>query len=989
MECNKEEAVRAKSMAERKMENKDFFGARKIAIKAQNLYPQLENISQLIMVCDVHCSAANKVRGTEMDWYGILKLEPTADEVLIKKQFRKFALVLHPDKNKFAGATDAFKLIGEAQGVLLDRDKRKIHDMKCKPAAVNGASKQASRPSNVRRPPGPDNTSFNANKQSQQAPQTTQGGIYGNRPTFWTACPFCSVRYQYYRDVLNKILTCQSCGKSFTGYEITARAAPQNNWSQPVFPTQTAANNPAPSKVGSHSNFGNSTVKVELRGNCDTGNTRFSDAAQGSKLNEKHGDVPMDARQKRKAEKSQTRVNMNGKKRRKLSDSSESCNTETSSESEEEVSIKIDGLYSEQPPRRSSRSKRNVSYNENINDDNDTVEPTEANKSRDPSQPTKEAVEDGSPKQDPPGINRSTGLDGHLDENDKEAKTAFDIKTEMKSEKEPSEVAEKEPEVYEYPDPDFNDFDKDREETCFAAGQIWAIYDTQDAMPRFYAQIRKVLRPKFKLRITWLEPDPDDKDEIKWVEEDLPVSCGKYKHGSSENTEDHQMFSHLVSWEKGNRRDAYKIYPRKGETWAIFKNWDINWSSDPDNNRKYEYEFVEVLSEYANGTAISVVYLGKIKGYVCLFCRAEQEGVDIFEISAKELYRFSHRVPSFQLKGDERKDIPKGSFELDPACLPINLREIDPPATENVKIEKTHPLGSCTTFTTDFVEPIPKVNVNVSKNEAEGRNQSGDRVEISSDEEDQKLKSDANCNMFDKPPEDTDPPEEAYEIPDPEFYNFDGDKSIEKFEIGQVWALYSDEDGLPKYYGKIKNIELLPKHKLHILWLRVGSTPNDMIQWTDKKMLVTCGKFKLTKSKPSPYTNTASFSHEVRVKENVKDEYVILPRKGEVWALYKNWNAGMKCSDLENCEYDIVEVDEEHSSGISVLNLEVVDGFKSVFRVQVKGKSPSRTKIPANELFRFSHQIPAFRLTDERGGSLRGYIELDPAALPFHWFCSD
>jgi curved DNA-binding protein CbpA len=30
---------------------------------------------------------------------------------MIKKQYRKFALQLHPDKNKFSGAEAAFKLI--------------------------------------------------------------------------------------------------------------------------------------------------------------------------------------------------------------------------------------------------------------------------------------------------------------------------------------------------------------------------------------------------------------------------------------------------------------------------------------------------------------------------------------------------------------------------------------------------------------------------------------------------------------------------------------------------------------------------------------------------------------------------------------------------------------------------------------------------------------------------------------------------------------
>ncbi|KAH7835958.1 hypothetical protein Vadar_031440 [Vaccinium darrowii] len=65
MDCNKEEAIRAKQIAENKMQNKDFSGARKIAIKVQQLYPDLENISQMIMVCDVHCASEHKVCGDD------------------------------------------------------------------------------------------------------------------------------------------------------------------------------------------------------------------------------------------------------------------------------------------------------------------------------------------------------------------------------------------------------------------------------------------------------------------------------------------------------------------------------------------------------------------------------------------------------------------------------------------------------------------------------------------------------------------------------------------------------------------------------------------------------------------------------------------------------------------------------------------------------------------------------------------------------------
>ncbi|CAA2971402.1 Hypothetical predicted protein [Olea europaea subsp. europaea] len=68
------------------MGKNDFEGARKFALKAQNLYPKLENITQ------------------------------------------RLAFVLHPDKNRFPGAEAAFKLIVEANLVLSRPVKRYSFD---------------------------------------------------------------------------------------------------------------------------------------------------------------------------------------------------------------------------------------------------------------------------------------------------------------------------------------------------------------------------------------------------------------------------------------------------------------------------------------------------------------------------------------------------------------------------------------------------------------------------------------------------------------------------------------------------------------------------------------------------------------------------------------------------------------------------------------------------------------------------------------------
>ncbi|KAL0873772.1 hypothetical protein Bca101_023477 [Brassica carinata] len=130
MECNKDEAIRAMDIAKRKVTENDYSGAKTFAVKAQNLYPQLDGLKQVLMLIDVYISAGNKINGGEPDWYGVLGVDPLADDGAVKKQYRKLALLLHPDKNKCEGAEGAFKLISEAWSLLSDKVKRIAFDQK-------------------------------------------------------------------------------------------------------------------------------------------------------------------------------------------------------------------------------------------------------------------------------------------------------------------------------------------------------------------------------------------------------------------------------------------------------------------------------------------------------------------------------------------------------------------------------------------------------------------------------------------------------------------------------------------------------------------------------------------------------------------------------------------------------------------------------------------------------------------------------------------
>ncbi|KAM3290485.1 hypothetical protein P3S67_018774 [Capsicum chacoense] len=171
-----------------------------------------------------------------------------------------------------------------------------------------------------------------------------------------------------------------------------------------------------------------------------------------------------------------------------------------------------------------------------------------------------------------------------------------------------------------------------------------------------------------------------------WVREELPVSCGKFRRGSSKYTSDRLIFSHQVQCEK-DESGLYIIYPRKGETWALFKDWDIRWS------RKYKYEIVEVLSEFVGDAGIQVGYLAKVAGFISLFQRTSLTLAGAFFVKQEELYKFSHRIPS-KMSRTEREGVPVGSFELDPASLPLNPSDIWCPriVEEELRTRKSEPV---------------------------------------------------------------------------------------------------------------------------------------------------------------------------------------------------------------------------------------------------------------------------------------------------------
>ncbi|KAL0393188.1 UNVERIFIED_CONTAM: Chaperone protein DnaJ [Sesamum radiatum] len=473
---NKDEAILTKHAALEKMENRDFRGARKYAVRAQELCHDLDNVMQMILVCDVHCSAAEVVCEDEMDWYKILDVEATADEASIRRQYNRLALG-HPEKTGFQRAVDAFRLIREAKAVLTDNEKRSLYDARRKAKMDWG-------------------TMF------------LQGGVLGD-------------------DAEN------------TGGENVERRVKRSKSSK---------------------SFSVAEQEVDAQGNDK--NSRPN--VRGPKLNELNG----------------TRRMRNSKKRATAA-SSEAGTLGERAESMGGRNVGSDGLEIACRVKwpKAERSSNIAAQEVDI----------QGKKRRNTA---KFASKNKEPANSAPGI--SSGL-----------------------------------KILEYPASEFNDFDKNRAKTCFKPGQIWAAYDTLNVMPRFYALINTVTSEDFRLHITWLEPHPDDDEETRWLVQGLPASCGKFRLGDSETIDAHEIFSHIVSWKKRiSLRNMYEVYPRKGETWALFKNWDIGWYRDPESHKAYEFELVEILTDYCCGVGVHVGFLGKIEGFSSIFSRKNSQGMD-------------------------------------------------------------------------------------------------------------------------------------------------------------------------------------------------------------------------------------------------------------------------------------------------------------------------------------------------------------------------
>ena len=77
---------------------------------------------------------------------------------------------------------------------------------------------------------------------------------------------------------------------------------------------------------------------------------------------------------------------------------------------------------------------------------------------------------------------------------------------------------------------------------------------------------------------------------------------------------------------------------------------------------------------------------------------------------------------------------------------------------------------------------------------------------------------------------------------------------------------------MPRYYGQIKKIDLLPASVLHVAWSYAFPVPKSKIRWNNKTMPTGCGLFKFWSTKLNKYVVTKNIWHTI-VAEPLKMVY--------------------------------------------------------------------------------------------------------------------
>ncbi|KAJ4813503.1 DNAJ heat shock N-terminal domain-containing family protein [Rhynchospora pubera] len=610
------EAIRALEIAQKRLLNHDYAGAKEMALRANKLFP-LYNNSQILAVREVHCSAQLMVNGL-YDWYKVIQVEPLADEITIRKQYYKLAALLHPDKNKMPGAKAAFKLVREANRTLSDQAKRIMYHHKRKRAFSTEGPQQSIKTNTT------PNSCSNLNRANKLRPQQLpQLQPHKGPPQQFTGQQqpqqSDSYRFTYVRRVKG------------TARILMANAPPRLNLeNQP----QQFTGQQQPQQEPYRFTY---VRRVRDITRYNAGGFRKPDSNCPSMSN------------------SNSRSTIIGQRGKSVSaDISHNPNPCSKSNFSLDVNQRGDAegtdggnhvAGSRRPLTRSLSNKPDVEYS-------GTGVSSAAKKARGEVQ----GERDG----DSAGTSRYLRRSSRYKPDVKYIGTCVSSPA-MK----PNDDAEK---LYVYPDPDFHKFDMCRTCNKFQQGNIWALYSDLDTFPKYYGLISKVEHESFKVHINWLKACPKSDVERAWLDANLPISCGKFRVTTQNMIYDKpEFFSHIVSVRHNVRGNCYDILPGVGEIWAVYKNWSARWTCR--DFKICKFDIVEIREQREDATIVWP--LRQVPEFRSVFMPEQDDGTGsgTYKVPSSAYILFSHKIPAIRLSEESGGKL-KGLWELDPASLP-------------------------------------------------------------------------------------------------------------------------------------------------------------------------------------------------------------------------------------------------------------------------------------------------------------------------------
>ncbi|KAK4751815.1 hypothetical protein SAY87_020613 [Trapa incisa] len=229
-------AERLLGLAEKFLLSRDLTASRKYALLAQEAEPLLDGSGRILAILDVLHAAERRVNN-QHDWYAILQIDRrTNDQELIKRHYRRLALLLHPDKNKYPCADQAFQFVAASWAILSDPGKKSSFDRELgffttvdlsssvaqqvkmtarRSGPSTGAFAEVARAQTESKPPLPPPPP--PQKHPEAAVEVNAGGDMSSSSTFWTTCPYCYYLHEYPTMYENCCLRCQECGRAFHG----------------------------------------------------------------------------------------------------------------------------------------------------------------------------------------------------------------------------------------------------------------------------------------------------------------------------------------------------------------------------------------------------------------------------------------------------------------------------------------------------------------------------------------------------------------------------------------------------------------------------------------------------------------------------------------------------------------------------------------------------------------------------------------------------